>query len=251
DVMKFRNFFAFITYSATQNRIANAIEYLPGGVQVSRPENVSGVYNVSGNFNMGFPIRKLQGGNFNFNTRIGYNQDVNLINNTKNYNRNLSVTENLRLNYNFKETLDMGISASVTYNQVRNTVQKANNTNYFTHVYSADITYTLPMNFIIATDVDYTFNTGLASGYNQNYTIWNASIAKEVFKSRRGEIKAYVFDLLNQNTSVYRTVNDNYIQDVQNMTLKRYFMLSFSYKINRMGGRSMPVMQGSSRGMRF
>lgn len=251
DVMKFRNFFAFITYSATQNRIANAIEYLPGGVQVSRPENVSGVYNVSGNFNMGFPIRKLQGGNFNFNTRIGYNQDVNLINNTKNYNRNLSVTENLRLNYNFKETLDMGISASVTYNQVRNTVQKANNTNYFTHVYSADITYTLPMNFIIATDVDYTFNTGLASGYNQNYTIWNASIAKEIFKSRRGEIKAYVFDLLNQNTSVYRTVNDNYIQDVQNMTLKRYFMLSFSYKINRMGGRSMPVMQGSSRGMRF
>jgi hypothetical protein len=251
DVMKFRNFFAFITYSATQNRIANAIEYLPGGVQVSRPENVSGVYNVSGNFNMGFPIRKLQGGNFNFNTRIGYNQDVNLINNIKNYNRNLSVTENLRLNYNFQEKLDMGVSASITYNQVRNTVQKANNTNYFTHVYSADISYTLPMNFIIATDIDYTFNTGLASGYNQNYTIWNASIAKEVFKSRRGEIKAYVFDLLNQNTSVYRTVNDNYIQDVQNMTLKRYFMLSFSYKINRMGGRSMPVIQGGSRGMRF
>ncbi|MDQ3277699.1 MAG: TonB-dependent receptor family protein, partial [Bacteroidota bacterium] len=158
DVMKFRNFFAFLTYNTTQNRISNAIEYLPGGVQVTKPQNVSGVYSVSGNINMGLPIRKMQGGNFNTNTRIAYNQDANLINNIKNYNRNLSVTEELRLSYNYKEALDLGLSTSVTYNQVRNTVQKSNNANYFTHVYSADITYTLPKNFILATDVDYTFN---------------------------------------------------------------------------------------------
>jgi hypothetical protein len=146
----------------------------------------------------------------------------------------------------------MGVSASVTYNQVRNTVQKASNTSYFTHIYSADITWTLPKNFILATDVDYTFNTGLASGFNQNFAIWNASIAKEVFKTKRGEIRASVFDLLNQNTSVYRTVNDNYVQDVQNLTLKRYFLLTFSYKINRMGGRSLPPMiQRATRGMRI
>ncbi|MDQ3279466.1 MAG: outer membrane beta-barrel family protein, partial [Bacteroidota bacterium] len=93
--------------------------------------------------------------------------------------------------------------------------------------------------------------TGLAAGYNQHYAIWNVSIAKEVFKNKRGEIRAYVFDILNQNTSVYRTTYDNYIQDVQNLTLKRYFMLSFSYKINRMGGRNMPAMERSTRGMRF
>jgi hypothetical protein len=252
DIMKFRNLFLFLTYSATQNRISNAIEYLPGGVQVSTPQNVSGVYNVSGNFNLGFPIRHLQGGNFNMNTRVMYNQDANLINRVKNFTRNVSVTEDLRLSYNYKEKLDMGVSASVTYNGLRNTVQKANNTSYFAHTYSADATWTLPKNFILATDIDYTFNTGLASGFNQNFAIWNASIAKEVFKNKRGEIKASVFDLLNQNTSVYRTINDNYVQDVQNMTLKRYFLLTFSYKINRMGGRSLPPMiQRATRGIRM
>lgn len=252
DIMKFRNIFAFITYNTTQNRISNAIDYLPGGVQVTTPQNVSGVYNISGNFNVGFPIKNMQGGNFNTNTRIAYSQDANVINKIKNFTRDLSFTEDLRLSYHYKEKLDLGVSASVTYNQVRNTVQEANNASYFRHVYSADITYTLPKNFILSTDVDYSFTTGLVSGFNQNFAIWNASIAKEIFKNRRGEIKAYVFDILNQNTSVYRTASDNYIQDVRNMTLKRYVMLSFSYKINRMGGRSLPPMlERATRGIRI
>jgi hypothetical protein len=175
-----------------------------------------------------------------------------MVDKLKNYSRNLFVTEDLRLSYNYKESLDLGVSASVTYNQVRNTVQKTNNSSYYTHVYSADVTYTLPKGFILSTDVDYTFNTGLASGYNQNYAIWNAGFAKQVFKNKRGEIKASVFDILNQNTSVYRTVSDNYIQDVQNSTLKRFFMLSFTYRINRMGGRSMPaMMERATKGIRL
>jgi len=252
DIMKFRNLFAFVTYSTTQNKIGNSIEYRPGGVQFTRPVNLNGVYNVSGNFNIGFPIKNLQGGNFNANTRIGYNQDASIVNKVKNYSRNLSVGEELRLNYNYKEKLDAGISASVNYNQVKNTVQKENNNNYFTHLYTADITYTLPKDFILATDVDYTFNTGLASGYNQNYAIWNASLAKQVFKNKRGEIKAAVYDILNQNTSISRTVDLNYIQDVRNTTLKRFFMLTFTYRINRMGGRSMPAsMERATKGVRI
>ncbi|HET7899406.1 MAG TPA: TonB-dependent receptor, partial [Flavisolibacter sp.] len=214
DVIKFRNLFAFLTFGTTENKISNAVEYKAGGVQVTQPKNISGVYNVSGNFNFGLPIKHLQGGNFNTNTRIGFNQDASFVNNVKNYSRNLSVTEDLRLSYNYKESLDMGISASVTYNQVRNTVQKNNNSTYYTHIYAADVTYTFPKGIILASDVDYRFNTGLASGYNQNYAIWNASVAKQVFKNQRGEIKFSAHDLLNQNISVYRTVNNNYIQDV-------------------------------------
>ena len=77
------------------------------------------------------------------------------------------------------------------------------------------------------------------------------SFAKQIFKNRRGEIKASVFDILNQNTSVYRNVAQNYIEDVQNTVLKRYFMLTLTYNINRMGGRAMPaMMERATRGIR-
>jgi hypothetical protein len=251
DMIKFRNLFAFVTYSTTQNKIANAIQNLPGGVQLTSPVNVEGVYAVSGNFNIGFPIKQMKGGNFNATSRIGYNQDASIVDRIKNFTRNLSLGEDLRLSYN-KDKLDLGISASISYNQVKYSLQERNNTSYFMHVYSADATYTLPKNFILSTDFDYTFNTGRTDGFNQNYAIWNGSIAKQVLKNKRGEIKASVFDILNQNTSVYRNVAQNYIEDVQNSVLKRYFMLTFTYNINRMGGRSMPpMMERATKGIRL
>ena len=252
DIIKFRNLFAFITFNNTQNKIANSITQLPGGVQFTTPVNVSGAFSVNGTFNIGFPIQKLKGGNFNTNTRIGYNRDVNLLDNIKNFTNNFNVGEDLRLSYNYKEKLDMGIGASVSYNSIKYTIQSRNNTNYFTHSYTADITYTMPAGFILSTDFDYTLNTGRSDGFNQNYAIWNGSLAKEVFRNKKGEIKLSVFDILDQNQAVTRNVANNYIEDVQSSVLNRFFMLTFTYKLNRMGGRNMPaVMERATREIRI
>ena len=182
------------------------------------------------------------------------NRDPGLYKGEQNYTKNLNVSQDFRLNYTYKEKLDMGITASVNYNSVdyTNPSQINQEQNYFTHTYSGDVSYTFPRGFILSTDFDYTFNTGRTQGYNQNYALWNASFAKQLFKNKRGEIKASVFDLLNQNTSVNRNVGTNYIEDVRNSTLQRFFMLSFTYHINRMGGKMMPaMMERATRGIRM
>jgi hypothetical protein len=242
DIVKLRNLFAYLNFSNTLNRIANSITVNPDGTQLTMPVNLDGYFMLNGNLNLGVPIKKMNGGNFNATTRIMLNRDPSLYNGEKNFTRNLNIGEDLRLNYNHKEKLDLGITASVNYNSVEyaNPLQSNQNASYFTHSYSADISYLFPGNFVLATDFDYTFNTGRTDGYNQNFALWNASFGKQLFKNKRGEIRASVFDILNQNVSISRNVGPNYVEDVRNMTLQRFFSLSFTYHINRMGGKSMP-----------
>lgn len=238
------NIFAFVTYRNTHNKIAYSIEQRAGGEQVTMPVNLNGVFNVSGNLNFGLPVKRMKGGNFNFNTSIDYNRDANLINNLKNYTNNFSLGEELRLSYNYKENLDIGINAGIIYNAVKYTVQKTQNNFYYTHNYSADVTYTFLADFYLSTDIDYTGYSGRTDDFNQKFIRWNASIIKQLFKNKRGEIKFSVIDILNQNINISRNVADNYIEDVQNIALKRYGLLTFTYNLNNIGRGKNKSMTG-------
>ncbi len=91
---------------------------------------------------------------------------------------------------------------------------------------------------MVTTQTHYTATTGRGEGFDQQFTRINASIAKTFLPRRQGILRLHVYDLLNQNISVNRTVADNYIEDTRNMTLQRYFMLSFTWIFNRFGGQN-------------
>ena len=89
---------------------------------------------------------------------------------------------------------------------------------------------------MLGSDFDYIYNSGLTSGYNASLPLWNASLAKQLFKKKEGEIKFSITDILNQNISVSRNVTNNYIQDVQNNVLQRYFLITFTYNLRKFPG---------------
>ncbi len=57
-----------------------------------------------------------------------------------------------------------------------------------------------------------------------------------VFIKKDGELKLYVYDVLDQNRSLVRNVTDTYVEDVQSQVLNRYFMLSFTYNLRNFAG---------------
>jgi hypothetical protein len=116
-------------------------------------------------------------------------------------------------------------------------LKSMSNTDYTNYTLGFDAQLELPLNFKIGSDIQYTANKGYGSGYNITTTNWNAFISKQIFKNKKGQIKLQVYDILQDNKSVYRTVTENYIEDGRVNALSRFFMLSFSYSFSKFKGK--------------
>ena len=250
NFMSFKFFAANLNFSQTNNKIVNSIQTFGNGTQLTRPVNMNGAFNSSAFVTLGIPFKnpKLRGSNFNTNSIAVYNRDVSMLNNVANQTNTLLLSQTLGFNYSYKEKMDIAINGSIAYNNIKYKLTQVSNTEYLSQTYSIDATYTLPKDFVLSSDVDYYINTGRGAGYNQNIPMWNASVSKLIL-GKAGEIKLSVIDILNQNKSITRSSGENYYEDVRSNVLQQYFLLSFTYNINRMAGKNMNIPRFMERRM--
>jgi hypothetical protein len=237
---KNKNFFLNARLQTTENKIVNYDSVnLQTGVRKIKPVNVDGVYSLNSSVSYSFPVRFLKG-NLELSSRGGYNRNKQLINTktgaiVSNTIKTVTVGPEIRLDMSPTENLNLGIGAGFNYNKTKYTLQPDLNTDYLSQEFSASLDWQMPKGFFLSTDFVYTINTQRAAGFNSKIPIWNASISKQMLKYNRGELKLSARDLLDRNVGISRNTNNNYIEDSRVLTLRQFFLLSFTYSLSKTG----------------
>jgi len=235
-VNPFRNksLFVFSNFTVKNNSIVNYDIPDTLGRKITTYVNVDGVYNLSNNVSLGLPLKFMKG-NVNINAGFNFNHSRQFISGLRNDVNNYSVDPEFTVYKTIREKLDLSFSAGMTFSRAEYSLQSSLNNKYFTQDYGTDVGWEMPKNFYLSTDFRYTINSQRAEGFNVKVPLWNASLSKQFLKFNRGEIKFRVYDLLNKNQGIQRNAYANYIEDISSKILKRYYLLSFTFSLNKMG----------------
>jgi hypothetical protein len=235
NVARNKSLFAYLNFNAITNKIGSSIQQ-SGNEQIYKPINLNGTYNVNGTITLGLPV-KWERSALNTTSQIDYYHNVNLINNYISFIKDLSISQLVSFNYNYNDNLDLSVNINESYNSINYAIQRNLNSSYLMHNLYIDGTYSFSNGFILSTNAGYTAYTGKDSNVNPDYFIWNADISKKFLRNKRGELKLSLHDILNKNISFTRYKFDNSIEDVRNLTLRRYAMLTFIYRFNYVGSK--------------
>lgn len=197
-------------------------------------------------FNTPFANKLMQ---FNTRTAISFNQRIAYIAHDKTSTEiaqmidggtfvlgGLSKTGNLRASEDLTirlthDIVDVGLRGNVTYSRTQNTLRQNSTSNVIDWSITGDVMFHLPKSWNISADCGYTARYG----YNLsdvNEVILNASIDKSF---GNGTLELKVFDLLNSKKNIVQMIGENYVQYQKCNTLPTYFILTFTYRFNKMG----------------
>ena len=144
---------------------------------------------------------------------------------------NFRMSSDLALRFTHK-LVDVGVKNTNIYSLTHNSLNKKNISHVGDWIISGDITFHLPGSWNIATDLSYTSRYGYEGLNDVNELIWNFSVDK-TWKNSTLTLKVY--DLLNDKKNIVQMVNETSVSYQKFNTLPTYCMLTYTYKLNRMG----------------
>lgn len=259
DFQQGKTFFAMLSGDLTNNKIVSMNKRYnvegDGLYQEIGYQNVSEpVYNIRSFYHYGRSFKDrtyniMYGGGVTYNRNISYlatEEDTPLELYEKNLTNNVIFNQMLFFRYTPSEELEINPGVRYTYNMTNSSLPQFEAPDVRSIAPTLVGSVNLAKNTVFGVDLSKSFNRGYAN--NANPFIINTYIEQRLLRGQRGTIRLQGFDLLNEQVNIGRTVGD-ILTDSQSNRLARYFMLTFTFRLQKFALGAPEQGSGFPRGM--
>ena len=231
DAFSFRQTGIYINAYLVNNDINNA-RYFDSisKLQTSTPQNVQDNLGFNSGLRYGFRIPKLKT-QIKTAVNFGVNQGYNIVDDQENKSLTYNYGGSITLSNTNNKTVDarLELSSNANLNQIG--IGEQESSNYVNSKILGEVNIELKKDWEIGITGTQNFFQGRSLIVNQQFFILDAFVGKTILKNRRGHLKIAIYDALNQRTGISNYGQANYLVESNVNVLKRYSMLTFTYKI--------------------
>lgn len=246
-----KSLFTNITASFTEDKIVSNAVLIRNPdktfTQETRYLNADGYYTLRGFYALSIPVAERKY-TFSFIGAASYANNISFSNSLENIGKNTTLFQRLRIIVNPAKWIEFNPSVRYMFNKNTYSLSTLNSNNEAsTWSLEAEGRFFFLKSMVLGIDFSKNYNNGYSGDVSANPMILNTYLEKQFFKDKRGSLKLHGFDLFNENTSVSKTFTDNSTIDTRSNRLGRYFMLSFTMRLQKFTGQQPAEMEQGPR----
>lgn len=224
-------FFVFATADYVTDAIANAVSVDENLVRTTTPVNTQSNLNLMGNVNMNYSLSQLKS-RVMLGGRVTRMQSTNILNEASQRITNNMLTGNARYSFRPNDNFDANVSATMNWQITAyefSTLEQA----YLNQTYVAEGSWRFLQHYRLEAGLRYMIYQGRTSDFDQEIPLLEASFSRRFLRNNNGELSFTAYNLLDRELGVTQRADANFLEQQVTNSLGRYFMLSFTYSLNR------------------
>ena len=228
----------YMSYNYIQDQVVSVTFTDENLLRTTTYDNISGGQNAYLNFYYSKQLKAENKDTYRLRGNISgqYTKNLGFTNGIQFESENYVISPGLGLTYEKGDIVTINPGVSIDYN-LRNYNINANRNEEFTNLnFSLQTTTYWPKNVVFGNDITYFKFGNVAADFRDTSLQWNMSLGYQFLKDN-ATLKFKVYDLLDQNIGTRRQTGEDFVQDTDQLILERYFMLSFTYKLSKFGGK--------------
>ena len=239
-------YFAFLSGGYTKDAITNSVDIDGFMVRTTQPVNVESTMNLRGSFHVNLNLSRLKS-RVMVGASLNRMQSVNVLNQVEQDIVNNTLGGNFRYMFRPLDEFELRLSANLSH-QLTQYEFSADEVAFLNQTYRADGSWTFLEHYRLQAGYRYLIYEGRSEGFDRQIPLLDINLSRSFRNNNSGELKLSVFNLLDQDLGVTQTHSTNYYESAVTNSLGRYFLLTFTYSLNR----QLNVMDsGPGGGMRM